>query len=60
VYVIAVNASYSPVQATIRVAGLGGRTLSVLDEGRQIVATDGAFADSFAPLAVHIYIATPA
>jgi hypothetical protein len=59
VYIIAVNAGFTATNATIGAAGLGGRTLNVLDEGRQIAVTGSSFTDSFAPLAVHIYIAQP-
>jgi hypothetical protein len=59
-YVIAVNSSYSPVRATITAPGLGGRPLSVFDEGRTVPSQHDTFADSFAPLAAHVYIAAPA
>jgi hypothetical protein len=59
VYVIAVNAAYSAVQATVQVPGLAGRTLSVLDEKRTVPSGDGNFVDSFEPLGVHVYIAAP-
>ena len=59
VYVIAVNSGFSPVQATVKVPGLAGRTLEVLDEGRTVDSGDGAFVDSFAPLTTHVYIAAP-
>ena len=43
-------------RATIRLAGLtAGTAVSVVDEGRALAAQEGAFADRFAPLAVHIY-----
>ncbi len=58
-YVIAVNASTTPVRATLRVAGLGGRALDVLDESRRVGASGGAFTDTLAPLAVRVYIAPP-
>jgi len=42
--------------ATIRVKGLAaGRKVVVVDENRDLTSIDGAFADTFAPLAVHIY-----
>jgi hypothetical protein len=42
--------------ATITVEGLKkGAKVDVIDENRQIVAGDGAFADEFGPLAVHLY-----
>lgn len=43
-------------RATIRVPGLtAGMTVEVVDENRSVTAMDGAFADDFPPLAVHIY-----
>lgn len=59
IYVIAVNGSYAPTRATIRVPGLGTRSLSVLDEGRRVLSNSDAFSDEFAPLAVHVYVAAP-
>ena len=59
VYVIAVNAGFTPTAASIQVPGLAGRTLHVLDEERDIYSGDGTFSDSFAPLAVHVYVAAP-
>ena len=42
--------------ATFAVEGLKkGTRVEVLDEGRQIVAGEGTFADEFGPLAVHLY-----
>jgi hypothetical protein len=58
-YVIAVNAGFTPVRATIRVAGLGGRVLNVLDENRQIGASGDVFTDGFDPLGVHLYVLEP-
>ena len=58
-YVFAVNPTYAPVKATIRAPGLDGRPLQVLDENRTVTPKDGAFADDFAPLAVHLYVAAP-
>jgi hypothetical protein len=58
-YVIAVNPTYAATSATIHVPGLGNRALQVLDEGRTVAPKDGSFADSFAPLAVHLYVAAP-
>jgi hypothetical protein len=58
--VIAVNGTYGGVQATIRVPGLGTRALSVLDEGRKVLASADVFSDGFGPLGVHVYIASPA
>jgi len=42
--------------ATITVEGLkAGTIVEVVDEGRAITASDGAFADDFGPLAEHVY-----
>lgn len=60
VYVIAVNSSRAPVEASIHVSGLGGRTLDVLGEERQLKASDDdLITDGFDPLTVHIYVAAP-
>jgi hypothetical protein len=59
IYLIAVNSSWEPAQATVRVPGAGTRLWTVLDEGRQVTSTDGAFPDTFAPLGVHVYVAAP-
>ena len=59
IYLIAVNSSFAPVQATVRVPGAGTRLWNVLDEGRQVTSTEGAFTESFAPLGVHVYVAAP-
>jgi hypothetical protein len=60
-YIIAVNSSSEPVEALIHVPALAGRAVGVLDEARQLAASDNAvFSDSFGPLAVHVYVAAPA
>jgi hypothetical protein len=59
-YVIAVNAGYTATGATITVPGLNGRTLDVMNEGRRLGAVGSSFSDTFAPLAVHVYVAPPA
>jgi hypothetical protein len=59
VYVIAVNSRLGTREAAIRVPGLGTRTFTVLDEGREIVGSEDVIADTFAPLAVHVYVAAP-
>ena len=58
-YVIAVNASSTPVRTSLAVAGLGGRPVSVLDESRSLRAHGGVLEDTFGPLAVHLYVAAP-
>lgn len=43
-------------RGAVTVKGLkAGTTVEVVDEGRTIAAEDGKFADTFGPLAVHIY-----
>jgi hypothetical protein len=59
IYVIAVNSIRAPVDAAVRVPGLEGRTVSVLDEGRALTATNDVLTDRFEPLAVHVYVAPP-
>jgi hypothetical protein len=59
IYVIAVNASRSTVTSTITVPSLGERPITSLDGTRTVTPAAGAFSDTFAPLAVHIYIAAP-
>jgi hypothetical protein len=59
-YVIAVNGSGTQTTVPFRVDTLGGRVLTVLDEGRTIKPVKKAyFRDSFAPYQVHIYVAAP-
>ncbi|HEY7694072.1 MAG TPA: hypothetical protein VH816_17170 [Gaiellaceae bacterium] len=59
-YVIAANPTRRPVRATIEAAGLGGRQLEVLEEGRTIASSGDSFGDAFGPFAVHLYVAKPA
>jgi hypothetical protein len=58
-YVFAVNPTYAATTATITAPGLAGRPLQVLGEGRTVTPNGDSFADSFAPLAVHLYVAAP-
>ena len=58
-YVIAVNPTLAAVRSTIHVAGLAGRSASVLGEGRSVTASADSIADTFGPLAVHLYVAAP-
>ena len=53
-------AGYSATGATITVPGLNGRTLDVMNEARRLGAVGSSFSDTFAPLAVHVYVAPPA
>jgi len=59
-YVFAVNPTYAPAHVTISAPGLDGRPLQVLGESRSVTPANRAFADDFAPLAVHLYVAAPA
>jgi hypothetical protein len=58
-YMVAVNPTFQPVQATLHVPGLVGRPLTVLDEGRQLATSGDDFSDAFAPLGVHVYVVAP-
>jgi hypothetical protein len=58
-YLIAVNTSRLPIDAVIRVPGVGSRSFGVFSEGRTIATSGDAFGDHFEPLDVHIYIAAP-
>ncbi len=58
-YVIAVNASLKTTKATFALPGLVTTVGWVYGEGRSVPVTKGTFSDSFAPLAVHIYIVAP-
>jgi hypothetical protein len=60
IYIVAVNSSSVQVDASIHAAGLAGRAVGVLDEGRQLAVSDAdMFTDTFGPLGVHIYVAAP-
>jgi hypothetical protein len=59
-YVIAINTTFSPQDATMHQSLLNGRTLTVLGESRKIRSVFDAFGDSFQPMGVHIYYAGPA
>jgi len=59
-YVIAVNASLKAAKATFTLPRLPTTVGWVYGEGRSVRVTKGTFTDSFAPLAVHIYIVAPA
>jgi len=57
-YVFAVNydETLKEARATVRAEGLAaGTEVIVVDENRTLRSGDGQFADTFAPLAVHIY-----
>jgi hypothetical protein len=59
VYVIAVNASRAPTSATITVPAVGNRSLRSLDGAHSADAHEGSFTDSFGPLEVRVYVASP-
>jgi len=59
VYVIAVNSSRSAATASINVPALGDRVLRSLDGQHTLTASGGSFTDSFGPLEVRVYIASP-
>jgi hypothetical protein len=59
VYVIAVNASREPAGATITVPAVGNRSLRSLDGAHAVTANGGSFTDSFGPLEVRVYVASP-
>jgi hypothetical protein len=59
VYVIAVNASRAPATATITVPAAGNRTFRTLDGAQAVTVKGGTFSDSFGPLEVRVYIASP-
>ena len=54
-YVFAVAMRSRPAKATFRFAQSVATKTEVLGEGRTIAVADGAFADEFAPYAVHLY-----
>lgn len=59
VYVITVNASRTAATAGINVPALGDRVLRSLDGQQTVTASGGSFTDSFGPLEVRIYVASP-
>ena len=58
-YVLAVNPTRSLVHARLSAPELGGRPLAVVGERRVVTSSGDSFADAFAPLAVHLYVAGP-
>ena len=54
-YVVAVNTLTSVVPATFTVPDLGARSLRVVGEHRRVAVYGERFADTFAPLGVHVY-----
>ena len=58
-YVIAVNATLKTTKATFTLPGLGSTVGWVYGESRSVPVQKGSFSDSFAPLAVHIYVVAP-
>ena len=60
-YVIAVNTSSATVTAKIGVAGIAGRSATVLGGGGPAVASDDSgFSDTFGPMDARVYIVPPA
>ena len=59
VYMIAVNASRAPATASINVPAVGDRVLRSLDGQHTVSASSGSFTDSFGPLEVRVYVASP-
>ncbi len=57
---IAVNATLKTTKATVTLPGLGSTVGWVYGESRSVPVRTGTFTDSFAPLAVHIYVIAPA
>jgi hypothetical protein len=61
IYVIAVNSYDIPVRwSGDGLPGLGKQRVTVVGEGRTLVARAGRLADAFAPLGVHVYSFVPA
>ncbi len=58
-YVVGINTGTAPVDASIRVPGLGSRLSSVLGEARSVSSSTNALSDHFEPLAVHVYVTPP-
>jgi hypothetical protein len=54
-----VNASRNAAASQINVPALGDRVLQSLDGMHTVTARSGSFTDSFAPLEVRIYVASP-
>lgn len=53
-YVLAVNPTAQPIQATF--AAAGATAIDVMFENRTLAATGGAFTDTFAKLSRHVYV----
>ncbi len=58
-YVVAVNTTSAPVDASVLAPGLGAREIHVLGEDRSVVPAYDAFTDHFEPLAAHVYVSPP-
>src|SRR5581483_1154026 len=54
-FVVAVNTLTTPVPAQFSVSRLRDGTLTVVGERRSVSLAVGRFADTFAPLGVHVY-----
>lgn len=55
-YVLAVNGTCAPVEATIALGGRCAAAGEVLWEDRRVTLANGVLADVFAPFAVHVYV----
>ena len=58
-YVFAVNSGWTAADATFKLPSLNGRPLTVMGESRRVNSDGDTFADHFAPMGVHLYIAAP-
>ncbi len=54
-YLIAVNTQFREIDANFEVPGLGGRSVSVISEGRMVQVEGDRFADHFGKYEVHLY-----
>ena len=59
-YIFAVNVNRTSADVRFNGAALAGKSVKVFEEGRTISADATGFQDTFAPLAVHVYIVAPA
>lgn len=59
-YIIAVNATEQRAVGSFTVPAVGSSRLEVWQERRAVTARRGLVRDAFEPLAVHVYVSTPA
>ena len=55
-YVLAVNVTAQAAKPTFRLEGVSAKKAAAWKENRSLDLADGAFADDFPPLAVHVYV----